>query len=132
MTWIIEDTAFSGGDVLLPALKKLDKDIILWNDGQYKDFPEKSIFHGSLENAFRLNKAKLPNIISLCNEEHFSYSNIFKNYSDYLLSQHPIFTTIAELMNNHSILNRITTEFFLLARTVRKKRSAVVCSVKLI
>ena len=61
MTWIIENEAFADGDILLPALKELKKDIILWDDNfwnteEYKSFPDDWIFHGSLGNVAKLEK----------------------------------------------------------------------------
>ena len=59
MTWIIENEAFAGGDILLPALKALNKDVILWDDNfwnteEFKSFPKDFIFHGSLGNLDKL------------------------------------------------------------------------------
>ena len=110
MTWIIEDKAFAGGDILLPALREQNQDVILWDDSfwdteEYRSFPNGSVFHGSLENAARLCRMKLPNIISLCDEERFSYSYLCEQYNHYLLNGNPVFTTIAGLMEQPALLD---------------------------
>ena len=87
MTWIIENEAFANGDILLPALKELKKDIILWDDNfwnteEYKSFPEDWIFHGSLENVAKLEK-EFPFYSGLnYSKVFFSYSNIFNSFTN--------------------------------------------------
>ena len=115
MTWIIENEAFSGGDILLLALKFMGKNIILWDDNfwttkEYMSFPKNSIFHGSLGNASRISKEL--NLIpgSLCDEDGFSYSVLFENYNNYLLNKNVIFTTISELMQNSEIARGLHSE----------------------
>lgn len=115
MTWIIENEAFSGGDILLLALKFMGKNIILWDDNfwttkEYMSFPKNSIFHGSLGNASRISKEL--NLIpgSLCDEDGFSYSVLFENYNNYLLNKNVIFTTISELMQNPEIARGLHSE----------------------
>ncbi len=115
MTWIIENEAFAGGDILLPLLKELGKDIILWDDNfwntkEYLHFPKNSIFHGSLGNASRLRKdlSLVPG--SLCDEIGFSYSYIHENYGDYVLNKDVLFTTIAELIENPSLTEILDSE----------------------
>lgn len=113
MNWIIENDAFANGDILLPALKKLNKSYKLWNDEfwntkEYESFSKNSIFHGSLGNASKIKNANFFNPGALCDEEKFSYSYIFQNYKDFVLTQNVIFTTINDLMNDKSILKSIT------------------------
>lgn len=117
MNWIIEDNGFANGDILLPTLKKLGKTYKIWNDvfwetKEYESFPKKSIFHGSLENAAKIKKELdfVPG--SLCDEDRFSYSYIFENYSDFVLTKNIVFTTINELMKNKDILKSITKETY--------------------
>ena len=50
MTWLIENDAFADGDILLPTLHDLQKDVILWNDDfwqtkEFEQFPKKSAFY---------------------------------------------------------------------------------------
>ena len=103
MNWIIENDGFINGDILLPALKKLNKPYKIWNDEfwntkEYESFPKNSIFHGSLGNASKIKKELnfLPG--SLCNEIGFSYSYIYENYKEFVLTDNIIFTTINKLM----------------------------------
>ena len=112
MVWIIEKEAFSNGDILIPALQKMNKEVVFWNDdfwngGESKSFSCPSVFHGSLENAARLSREKNSGIVSLCDEERFSYSYIYKNYAKYLLNQSPVFTTIADVLDNPAILGKL-------------------------
>lgn len=115
MNWIIEDSGFANGDILLSALKKLNKSYKIWNDEywntkEYEKFPENSIFHGSLENAARFSKEL--NFVpgALLDETSFSYSYIFENYKEFVLTENIIFTTIDTLMKNKEIVKSITAE----------------------
>lgn len=115
MTWIIENEAFSGGDILLLALKSMGKNVILWDDNfwttkEYMSFPKDSIFHGSLGNASRISKEL--NFISgsLCDEDGFSYFFLFENYNNYLLNKNVVFATISELMQNSEIARGLHSE----------------------
>ena len=113
MNWIIEDSCFSNGDILLPVLKKLEKPYLIWKDefwttGEYKSFPKDSIFHGSLGNASRIKKEQIFYPGSLCDEKCFSYSYIYEAYNDYVLTKNTVFTTITELLNNKEILDNLT------------------------
>lgn len=120
MNWIIEDSCFSNGDILLPVLKQLGKQYLIWKDefwtsGEYKNFPKDSLFHGSLSNATRIKKEGIFYPGSLCDEKGFSYSYIYEAYNDYILSKNTIFTTINELLRNKEVLNnltRVTNKFF--------------------
>lgn len=114
MTWIIENEAFADGDILLPSLRSLGMDYILWDDNfwnsqEYKSFPKTSIFHGSLGNASRIKNELDLSPGSLCDETGFSYSYIFENYKEYLLNQNPVFITISELMENPEITKSLRT-----------------------
>ena len=115
MTWIIENEAFAGGDILLPALKALKKDIILWDDTfwnteEYKSFPKDFIFHGSLGNVAKLEK-KFPLHPGLTyNEVNFSYSGIDEYYHEYLLNKDCIFTFISEVLSKPDLLKELKTE----------------------
>mgnify|MGYP007102078750 CR=1 FL=1 len=89
MNWIIENDGFTNGDILLPALKTLNKPYKIWNDEfwntkEYESFPKNSIFHGSLGNASKIKKELnfLPG--SLCDEIGFSYSYIYENYKEFV------------------------------------------------
>jgi len=113
MNWIIENDAFSSGDILLPALKKLGRRFVLWSDEfwltrEYESFPKESIFHGSLGNAAKLRAKALFEPGSLCDEQHFSYSFIAENYKDFVLSRNVIFTTISDLLSDKSVLSALT------------------------
>lgn len=115
MNWIIENDGFTNGDILLPALKTLNKPYKIWNDEfwntkEYESFPKNSIFHGSLGNASKIKKELnfLPG--SLCDEIGFSYSYIYENYKEFVLTDNIIFTTINKLMENKEILKTITKE----------------------
>ena len=115
MTWIIENEAFAGGDILLPALKSLGKDYILWDDNywkteEYLNFPKESIFHGSLGNAEKIRKLCYFSPGSICNEVGFKYSQSYEVLKDYLLNQEVIFTTISEVINNPSITKKLKTD----------------------
>ncbi len=115
MTWIIENEAFAGGDILLPALKSLGKDYILWDDNywkteEYLNFPKESIFHGSLGNAEKIRKLCYFSPGSICNEVGFKYSQSYEVFKDYLLNQEVIFTTISEVINNPSITKILKTD----------------------
>jgi hypothetical protein len=113
MNWIIEDSGFANGDILLPALKKLGKQYCLWSDDfwkteEYKSFPKNSIFHGSLGNASRIKKELDFSPGSLCDEKSFSYSYIYKNFGDYVLTKNVLFTTIDELLRNKKMVDIVT------------------------
>lgn len=113
MNWIIEDSSFSNGDILLHALKKLGKKYVVWTDEfwttkEYNSFPKDSIFHGSLGNAARIKKELYFSPGALCDEERFSYSYIFENYKDFVLTKNVLFTTINELLENNELLNDLT------------------------
>lgn len=115
MNWIIENEGFANGDILLPALKKLNKPYIIWKDEywntkEYETFPQNSIFHGSLENAVKIKNELFFSPGSLCDETGFSYSYLFENYKEFLLTNNIIFTTINNLMGNKEILKTITKE----------------------
>ena len=115
MTWIIENEAFAGGDILLPALNEMNKDVILWDDNfwnteEYKSFLDDSIFHGSLGNVDKLSK-KHPFLPALLyREEFFSYSFTFDTFKKYMLNKEVIFTTISELLNNPSITKQLKSD----------------------
>ncbi|MBO4638673.1 MAG: hypothetical protein J5710_02855 [Treponema sp.] len=113
MNWIIEDEGFSNGDILLPALKKLNKQYFIWKDEfwttkEYNKLPKDSIFHGSLENASKIKKELDLYPGSLCDEKGFSYSYIYETYNNYILTKNIVFTTINELLNNKEILDNLT------------------------
>ena len=115
MTWIIENDAFPDGDILLPALKDLKKDIILWDDNfwnteEYKSFPQDFIFHGSLENLDRLWNKHPYNPALLYSKEFFSYSFTFDTFTNYMLNKEVIFTTISEVLNNPAILEQLKSD----------------------
>lgn len=115
MTWIIENEAFSDGDILLPVLRELGKDIILWDDNfwnteEYKSFPKDFIFHGSLGNVAKLWK-KFPFYSSLTfNQVFFSYSTIDEYFHKYLLNKDCLFTTISEVINKPDLLQNLKSE----------------------
>ena len=115
MTWIIENEAFAGGDILLPALKALNKDVILWDDNfwnteEYKSFPKDFIFHGSLGNLDKLwNKFPFHPGLTY-NEVNFSYSSIDEYFHDYLLNKDCIFTFISEVLSKPDLLKELKTE----------------------
>ena len=115
MIWIIENEAFANGDILLPVLKSLGKDYILWDDNywnteEYKSFPKESIFHGSLGNAERIRKLYYFSPGSICNEVGFRYSDIYEIFKTDLLNQDVIFTTISEVIKNPSIIKQLKTD----------------------
>ncbi len=110
---MIEDGAFANGDVLLEALRDLQKEHIIWQDDfwttkEYKTFPKNSIFHGSLGNAARVKREMDWQPGSLCDEEAFSFSLIYKKYRDFLLNRAPIFTTISEVLGSPHIIESIS------------------------
>ncbi|MBR5867701.1 MAG: hypothetical protein IKZ04_07300, partial [Spirochaetaceae bacterium] len=112
MFWVIENEAFIKGDILLDFLKKNKKNFIVWKDEfwitkEYQTFPIDSIFHGSLGNASKIKKELNWVPGSLCDENGFSYSYIYENYNDFLLNKNCIFTTIKELLENKSMVNKI-------------------------
>ena len=115
MTWIIENEAFADGDILLPALKELKKDIILWDDNfwnteEYKSFPDDWIFHGSLGNVAKLEK-KFPFHPGLnYSEAFFSYSFTHDTFTKYMLNKEVVFTTISEVLSNPFITKQLKTE----------------------
>lgn len=115
MTWIIENEAFADGDILLPALEELKKNVILWDDKfwnteEYKSFPEDWIFHGSFGNVAKLEQ-KFPFYSGLnYREEFFSYSFTHNNFTKFMLNKEVIFTTISEVLSNPSITKQLKTE----------------------
>lgn len=114
MTWIIENEAFSGGDILLSALRELNKDVILWDDKfwnteEYKSFPKDCIFRGSLENVEKLYKKQLFHS-GLYNDQIFSYSFFSKFFKDYMFNKDVVFTSISEVLTNPSIIKQLNSE----------------------
>lgn len=120
MLWIIENDAFSKGDILLDTLKKNDKHFIVWKDElwitkDYKKISNECIFHGSLDNAYKLKNEMNWNPGSLCDEIGFSYSYVYANYKDFILNKNCIFTTIKDLMENKLLLDKLcksSSKFF--------------------
>ena len=115
MTWIIENDAFSSGDILLPALKELKKDIILWDDNfwnteEYKSFPKDFIFHGSLGNLDKVWQKFPFHPWLMYNKVTFSYSTIDGYFHEYLLNKDCMVTSISEVLNKLDLVKELKTE----------------------
>ncbi len=113
MHWVIENDAFANGDILLGSLERLQKEHVVWHDEfwitrEYEAFPKNSIFHGSLGNAARLKREMDWQPGSLCDEEEFSFSSIYKKYRDFLLNRDPVFTTISEVLGSPHIMDALS------------------------
>ncbi len=140
LNWILERDMFSDNhERLANAVENAGQKVISWNDewwdtsklSQYND--SKVIFHGSLNNASRIQKETKWNPGAYCKTESFECSDYYPGKEAYLANPRWSLTTVSEFVENPQRTLEdinVATHFFVRPNSPLKHFSGRVLSVE--